>query len=152
MLLSRRDLLDLAIRASALAGAGEFFSAWLAAAGHGQGHAAVANAFAPPEPPLLREYQPKFFDAEDFAALQAFTEILIPTDDTPGAREAHCAHFIDFVLQAANNVSPNLQRQWREAMSALRAAGFHAADAQRRAALVEEMSRPERDPAVKLAA
>lgn len=158
MLLSRRDLLDLALRASALPGAAQFFSAWLGAAnaasaanaatlpGGGQS-AAASNTFAPPEPPLLRDYQPKFFDAEDFAALQAFTEILIPTDDAPGAREAHCAHYIDFVLQAATDVTPALAlpKQWRDAMSALRGAGFHAADAQQRAALIEAMSRPEVD-------
>ncbi len=109
MLLSRRDVLDLAVRASALPGAAEFFAAWLRAATDSQ-HAAATNAFAPPEPPLLRDYQPKFFGVEDFAALQAFTEILIPTDDTPGAREAHCAHYIDFVLQAATDVMPDLQR------------------------------------------
>jgi Gluconate 2-dehydrogenase subunit 3 len=147
MLLSRRELLDLAVRAAALPGAAEFFSTWLHAAGHGQQHGAATNAFAPPEPPLLRDYQPKFFPADDFAALQAFTEILIPADDTPGAREAHCAHYIDFVLQAATGVNPDLQRQWREAMATLRTAGFHAADAAGRAALVEAMSRPEHDRA-----
>jgi gluconate 2-dehydrogenase gamma chain len=146
MLLSRRDLLDLAVRASVLPGAAEFFSAWLQASSQTP-HGGATNQFAPPEPPLLRDYQPKFFEAEDFAALQAFTEILIPTDDTPGAREAHCAHYIDFVLQAAAGVQPELQQQWREAMAALRAAGFHAADAPGRAAIVEAMSRPERDRA-----
>jgi gluconate 2-dehydrogenase gamma chain len=144
MLLSRRDLLDLAVRAAALPGAAEFFSAWLQAAPAGQ-QAGAANAFAPPEPPRLRDYQPQFFGAEDFAALQAFTEILIPTDDTPGAREAHCAHYIDFVLQAATDVLPDLQQEWRTALAALREAGFHAADAPGRAALVDAMSRPERD-------
>src|SRR5262249_4891175 len=138
MILSRRELLDLAVRAAALPGAAEFFSAWFQAAG---------NASAPPEPGLLRDYQPKFFDAEDFAALQAFTGILIPTDDTPGAREAHCAHYIDFVLQAATGITPGLQKQWRDALAALRQAGFHAADAPGRAAIVEAMSKPERDRA-----
>jgi hypothetical protein len=143
MLLTRRDLLDLAARAALLPGAAEFFAAWFGSA-IDRPHQA-ANSWAPPEPPLLRDYQPKFFDPEDFAALQAFTEILIPTDDTPGAREAHCAHYLDFVLQAATGVQPALQQQWREALGALRAAGFHAADAAGRAALVEAMSRPERD-------
>ena len=147
MLVSRRELIDLAVRASLLPGAAEFFSVWLRAAPASQQHGAATNLYAPPEPPLLREYQPKFFGAEDFAALQAFTEILIPTDDTPGAREAHCAHFIDFVLQAATDVQPELQQQWREAMAALREAGFHAADAAQRATIVEAMSRPERDRA-----
>jgi len=139
---SRRELMRLAAYAVALPGAADFFSAWLSAAPRAhQGH----RPFAPPEPPLLRNYQPKFFDAVDFEALQAFTEILIPTDDTPGAREARCAHFIDFVLQASTEAAPQTQQQWRRAMAALRDAGFHAGDAARRAAIVAEMSRPERE-------
>ena len=132
---TRRHVLQLAAYALALPGASAFFGAWLEASS--QQHTMGAQ---PPEPPLLRDYQPKFFDAEDFEALQAFTEILIPTDDTPGAREARCAHFIDFVLQASTEHAPETQRQWRDAMATLRKAGFHAADATGRAALVEAMS------------
>ncbi len=143
---SRRDLLALAGRAAALPGAAEFFAAWLQAA---DVHQHAANTAAPPEPPLLRDYQPKFFGPEDFEALQAFTEILIPTDDTPGAREAHCAHYIDFVLQAAGEHAPEMQTQWRNAMAALRQAGFHSADAKGREALVSAMSLPERDRTAK---
>lgn len=123
-------------RAAALPGAAEFFAAWLRAADE------HAHSAAPPEPPLLRNYQPKFFPADDFSALQAFTEILIPTDDTPGAKEAHCAHFIDFLLQASAEAT---QRQWRDAMKSLRDLGFHAADASGRAALVAAMAKPERE-------
>jgi gluconate 2-dehydrogenase gamma chain len=137
---SRRDLLDLATRAAALPGAAAFFSTWLRAA---DDHAHMSNSKAPPEPPLFRDYKPHFFEPGDFEALQSFTEILIPTDDTPGAREAHCAHFIDFVLQAS---PPAPQTQWRNALSALKEAGFHAADATGRAALVAAMSQSERDP------
>ena len=143
MLSTRRDLLDLALRAALLPGAMEFFSARIAAA-----HASNDGSKAPPELPLLRDYKPKFFGAEDFSALQAFTEILIPTDDTPGAREAHCAHYIDFVLQAAGEHAPEMQKQWRDAMAALKQAGFHAADAKGRAAVMEAMSKPERDRSV----
>jgi hypothetical protein len=132
--MTRRDLLESAARAAALPGAAEFFSVWTQAA---ESH---HSSSAPPEPPLLRNYQPKFFAPDDFAALQSFTEILIPTDDTPGAREAHCAHFIDFVLQSS---PAETQRQWRDAMSALRDAGFHSADAGGRAAIVEKCSQPE---------
>jgi hypothetical protein len=139
MLPSRRDLLDLVARAAALPGAAEFFSSWLAAA---QDHAHSSGNAAPPEPPLLRDYQPKFFTPKDFAALEAFTEILIPTDDTPGAREAHCAYFIDFVLQASD---ASTQQQWRDAMAVLAQIGFHSSEAAGRAALVEAMSLPERD-------
>lgn len=141
MELSRRDLLEMALRAAAVPGAAAFFSTWVRAeAGHPH-----PGATAPPEPPLLRDYRPAFFDRSDFEALQAFTEILIPTDESPGAREAHCAHFIDFVLQASTEAAPDTVRQWREAMAALKEAGFHAADAAGRAALVEAMSKPERD-------
>ena len=141
MLLSRRDLLDMALRAAALPGGAAFFSAWLRAdTGHPH-----SGPVAPPEPPLLRDYQPRFFDRGDFDALQAFTQILIPTDESPGARDAHCAHYIDFVLQASLEAAPDTVRQWRDAMAALRQAGFHAQGAAGRAALVEAMSRPERD-------
>jgi gluconate 2-dehydrogenase subunit 3-like protein len=141
MNLTRRDLLELAVRAAALPGAAQFFSAWLKAAPRGQ-HA--AGLHAPPEPPFLRDYTPKFFAPEDFTALQSFTEILIPADDTPGAREARCAHYIDFVLQAA---APDIQKQWNDGMAALKRAGFHSADAQGRLALVTAMARPESDRA-----
>lgn len=145
---TRRDLLALTARAAALPGASDFFAAWLRAAEHKHSEGSTA----PPEPPLLRDYKPKFFDADDFAALQAFTEILIPTDDTPGARDAHCAHYMDFVLQAAEEYAPEMQKQWRDAMAALRGAGFHSADLKGKADLVEAMSAPERDRSAKHAA
>lgn len=140
MLSTRRDLLDLVARAAALPAGAEFLAAWL----HAQ--PAHDHSAAPPEPALLKNYTPRFFAEPDFAALQSFCEILIPTDDTPGAREARCAHFIDFLLHSADS-APDLQRQWRTAMSALKEAGFHAADAAGRAALVEAISKPERDRA-----
>jgi glucoside 3-dehydrogenase (cytochrome c) hitch-hiker subunit len=136
---TRREMLELAMRAAALPGGAEFFASWLRAA---DDH---AHSTAPPEPPLLRDYKPKFFEPGDFAALEAFTQILIPTDDTPGAREAHCAQYIDFVLQSSAEFAPQTQKQWRDAMAALSAAGFHAADSKGREALVEAMSKPERE-------
>jgi hypothetical protein len=138
---SRRDLFDLALRAAALPAGAEFFAAFVRA---GDTHEHGAGATAPPEPPLLRDYKPKFFAPGDFEALQAFTEILIPTDDTPGAREAHCAAFIDFLLASADHV-PQMQKQWRDAMARLKEIGFHAADAKGRAALIDAMSKPEHD-------
>ncbi len=139
---SRRDLLQLAAAAVAVPGASQFFSAWFGAARLRQ-HAGMSTA--PPEPPLLLDYHPKFFDAADFEALEAFTAILIPTDDTPGAREAHCAHFIDFLLTASDAAGLPAARQWRADMRTLGDLGFHAADAAGRARLVEAMSAPERD-------
>lgn len=134
----RRRFLRLAAAAAALPGAADFLAPWLHAQPHDQ-------HYAPPDPGLLKDYRPKFFDTEDFAALEAFTAILIPTDDTPGAREARCAHFIDFLLQASEKVDANLARQWRAAMQALRDTGFHAADVAGRETIVAAMAKPERE-------
>jgi Gluconate 2-dehydrogenase subunit 3 len=130
--LTRRRLLRLAAAAAALPGATDFLGPWLQA----------AQRDGPAQP----DYVPTFFDKDDFAALEAFTAILIPTDDTPGAREARCAQFIDFLLQASASVDPNMARQWRTAMTALRGAGFHAATSKAREGLVAAMARPEREP------
>lgn len=138
---TRRELIDLAVRAAALPATAAFFSEWISAGS--QEHAAVHTA--PPEPHFLDNYQPNFFSHEDFDALQAFTEILIPTDETPGAPEAHCAAFIDFVLHASDGYAAETQEHWRHAMGALREAGFHGANKEQRATLVEAISRPERD-------
>ena len=90
-------------------------------------------------------YKPQFFTGEEYRLLARLTELIIPTDETPGAREAHCAHFIDFVLDGSSEAAPDVQRQWREAMRALRESGFHAATPERREALVAAMARPERE-------
>ncbi len=146
MKLTRRDLVHLLVRSAALPGATVFFSEWLKGTGESE-HA--HHASAPPEPDYWSGYQPKFFSAEDFSALQCFTEILIPTDETPGAREAHCAYFIDFVLQASAEYAPETQQRWRKALRSLKEAGFHAADEERRSAIMAAISKPERDPAAR---
>ncbi len=140
-LLTRREMAELALRAAALPGAALFFSSWMKAT---QGHDHQGRATAPPDPKLLRDYAPKFFSREDFDALQAFTEILIPADDTPGARDAYCAHFIDFVLQASGEM-PQTQSAWRKAMQAVKETGFYTAEPRLRVELVTAMSRPEID-------
>ncbi len=142
MVQTRRDLLLLAARAALLPGAAEFLSAWQSASDHQHG---PLNQ-APPQSPLLSNYRPKFFAPDDFAALQTFTEILIPTDDTPGAREAHCAAYIDFLMQASDSI-PSVQKQWRDTMATLRELGFHTAERKTQEELIAAMSAPERDPA-----
>lgn len=144
-LFSRRGILELAIRAAALPGGIQFFAAWSRA---GQGHLHSETSTAPPDPHLLRDYHPNFFAPEDFEALKSFTEILIPTDETPGASEAYCAHFIDFVLhaQAVYDDTSEITKSWRQAMAALRDAGFHSAGLKGRGDVVAAISLPERDP------
>jgi len=40
-------------------------------------------------------YQPLFFTAPEYAMIERLTDIIIPTDNTPGAREAGASEFID---------------------------------------------------------
>ncbi len=144
--ISRRTLLDIAIRVAATPAGAAFFANWMKA---GQAHTHDgAGGNAPPEPAVFKNYQPAFFSAEDFAALQSLTEILIPTDEYPGAREAHCAEFMDFLLNALTDHDAETQKQWRRALTALKEAGFHAAPTERRGEIVDAISRPERDPSV----
>jgi len=42
-------------------------------------------------------YQPLFFTPAEYALLERLTEIIIPTDDSPGAREAGVSEFIDLM-------------------------------------------------------
>lgn len=139
-LITRRTLLDCAVRLAAAPAGLSLLSEWARAA---QAH--VHTTTAPAEPSFFADYRPQFFSPADFQALQNFTELLIPTDDTPGAREAHCCQFIDFVLHSSTSYAPEVQRQWHDAMRALEKAGFHAADPTARATLLQEIARPEVD-------
>jgi len=62
---------------------------------HAEAHAAPQASSQP--------YKPLFFSAEQYRLLERLTEIIIPADDSPGAKEAGVAEFIDFML--ANRVA-----------------------------------------------
>jgi hypothetical protein len=100
---------------------------------------------ASPDPHDWNAYQAKFFSPEEFGWLDAFTAILIPTDETPGAREAHVAGFIDFVVNAAAEFAPEVQEQWRTAMRWLRGSDFGKLSKDAQVALVTAASAPEFD-------
>src|SRR4051812_11454294 len=112
--LSRRTLLDSVLRVSSLPAGMAFFSAWTRAA---QQHQHASGSAPREDASEMAHYEPQFFALEDFKAIQAFTEILIPTDETPGAREAHCAHFIDFMLHSMEgHDGGDAQQQWHAAV------------------------------------
>ncbi len=114
--MTRRDLGSIIARAALATGGQEFFSDWL--------RAEPSHSHAPPEPDRWTAYQPKFFTPDEFQTLDTFTAILIPTDETPGAREAHVTPFIDFVLNSAAEYAPEMQTDWRKAMAWLRNQNF----------------------------
>jgi len=136
--MTRRDANWLIARAAATAGGAAFPAPWLASGEPGHRHSA-----APPDPHDWNEYQPKFFSAEEFAWLESFTAILIPTDETAGAREAQVASFIDFVVNAAAEYAPEVQEQWRAAMRWLRDDDFGKLSAEQQFALVSAASSAE---------
>jgi len=51
-----------------------------------------------PAPPRPQTYTPQFFSREEFARIERLAELIIPSDETPGAREAGAAEFIDFMV------------------------------------------------------
>jgi gluconate 2-dehydrogenase gamma chain len=136
-LITRRDAAWAILRAAAVIGGQEFFSDWSAA------QVVNHSSHAPPEPDRWSSYHPKFFSAEDFRNLDAFTAILIPTDDTPGAREAHVSAFIDFVVNAAAEYASEMQTEWRKAMDWLRARQFAELPADQQLSLMQRISEPE---------
>lgn len=65
------------------------FSKWAFACGHtGNAKLGIRSAV----------YRPQFFSAPEFAIVERLTEIIIPSDTTPGAKEAGVAEFIDFMV------------------------------------------------------
>lgn len=140
--MTRRDAAWAIIRAATMAGASGFFEGWLRAAQIPTHH---TSSEAPPEPDLWTNYQPKFFSSEEIEMLDVFTAILIPTDETPGAREAHVVPFIDFVVNAAAEYEPELQQEWRNAVYFLRDHNFAKSPAAEQAAFIESMSQPAAD-------
>jgi gluconate 2-dehydrogenase gamma chain len=65
------------------------FSKWSFACGH------VGNAALQIKP---ASYQPQFFTAAEYSMIERLAEIIIPSDKTPGAKEAGVAEFIDFMV------------------------------------------------------
>ena len=59
---------------------------------------ALEHAGADPATPRPKTYTPQFFSGEDFARIERLTELIIPSDETPGAREAGAAEFVDFMV------------------------------------------------------
>ena len=51
-----------------------------------------------PAPARSQAYTPQFFSSGEYARLERLTELILPSDETPGAREAGVAEFVDFMV------------------------------------------------------
>lgn len=99
--LDRREIL----RAMALAAAASQFPGfqrWAFACEH-VGVAKTVSQSAP------GAYAPQFFTPEEYATVERLTELIIPSDGTPGAREAGVSEFVDFMTAS----DPGAQYQFR---------------------------------------
>ena len=101
--IERREVLRIL---SIAAGAATFpgFSKWSFACGH------IGDALAQIKPAV---YRPVFFNAHEYGLIGRLTDLIIPSDDTPGAREAGVSEFID--LMASRD--PELQRDFRTGLN-----------------------------------
>ena len=86
--IQRREVLRILGTAAAAA---QFpgFSKWGFACGH------IGNAALQIKPAI---YRPQFFTGAEYATVERLAEIIIPSDATPGAKEAGVAEFIDFMV------------------------------------------------------
>ncbi len=88
--LERREvlrILSLAAAASQFPG----FNRWAFAFSHLHAETGLVK-------PRSSPYQPQFFSSGEYALLERLTELIIPSDGTPGAREAGASEFIDFMV------------------------------------------------------
>lgn len=70
-------------------------------------------------------YQPRFFTSREYALIETVTDLIIPNDGTPGAKDAGVAEFIDFMTFS----DPEIQFPMRYGAGWLdaRARGLHNA-------------------------
>ncbi len=102
------------------------FSRWTFA---GSGTALDASA----SEAVTAPYRPLFFSGAHFELIDRVSEMIIPADETPGARQAGVAEFIDFMVanrvpisgaghidapgDSATSMGSELQRQWLEGLT-----------------------------------
>jgi gluconate 2-dehydrogenase gamma chain len=109
----RRDILRyIAIASTASAFPG--FSRWAFACTPIHVHE-ISAAATPPS--SAAPYQPLFFSPPLFAMIERLAEIIIPSDETPGAKDAGVAEFIDFMV--ANRVPVSANRDVRNTQDAI---------------------------------
>jgi len=98
------------------------------------------------------KYVPQFFKPEQFATVKLLAEMILPTDDDPGAKEAKVGDYIDFVVFSAREFEPSMQREWIEGLAFLDRESqkqfgkpFRSSSESDRVKLLTEMSLPEID-------
>ena len=107
--IERREILRY-IGIAAVAGTFPGFNKWAFACP--QDHPQTISPASPSAP-----YKPLFFSAQHYQIVEHIAEMIIPEDDTPGARQAGVAEFIDFMV--ANRVPVSGSRDVRRTEDAI---------------------------------
>jgi hypothetical protein len=129
----RREVLRMMAKAAAAAQFPDF-SRWVFACSHQTG---IALQIRP------AKYEPRFFTVAEYDTLVRLTELIIPADGTPGAREAGVSEFIDFMVWN----DPSIQYRFRTGLTWLNArsqvlhgAPFNSLDATQQSDLLQHLA------------
>ena len=106
--MERREILRY-IGIASIAGTFPGFRRWVFACPQGHSESVAPKSSA--------EYKPLFFSPEHYRMVEHIAEMIIPEDDTPGAKQAGVAEFIDFMV--ANRVPVSTSREVRSADDAI---------------------------------
>ncbi|MFL6353539.1 MAG: gluconate 2-dehydrogenase subunit 3 family protein [Bryobacteraceae bacterium] len=102
----RREVLEMLAMAG-IASQFSGFSKWICASQHATDHAASAS-----EQPRPARYDPQFFTPDEYTLVDQLAEMIIPKDESPGAREAGVSEFIDFMAAS----DPTIQQPFRDGL------------------------------------
>jgi gluconate 2-dehydrogenase gamma chain len=109
---TRRETLIQLMRAGALGTMGDWMSrAWAldrhlhGAAGREEGDSQETGARQ------SGPYEPLFFNRAEYSTVRELAALIIPTDESPGAREAHVEEWIDFILSQSDAPRQAVYRQ-----------------------------------------
>ncbi len=135
----------------------EFLASWLPSAPaplepRGAERAGAMHHGSPRPSDTAEPYVPQFFKPEEFETVELLTEMIIPSDETPGAKEARVVDYIDFVVFSAAEFEPSLQMEWASGLAWIDQASnkkfgraFRQISPADRIHLLTEMSLPERE-------
>ncbi len=159
-LINRRQTLKYLGLLTASAAGREFLVAWLPCVPKSLAET-VPSAMAgmhhgpSPIPEDVKPHALQFFKAEEFETVDILTEMIIPADDKPGAKDAQVGMYIDFVVFSAAELKPELQHRWTDGLAWLDRESrkqfgkpFREITSADRERMMMEMSLPERDSGV----
>lgn len=156
--IGRRTALKYMALIGSSAGGSQFLANWLpldseVLAATSPASLVTIGTATPKAEPSSQPYSPQFFTDDEFRTVEILTEMIIPTDETPGAKEARIAAYIDFLVFSAAEFKPSMQREWIDGLKTLDQVSsqkysrpFLQLSASEREDLLTAISLPERDP------